>query len=786
MTQPTKLGEWATHELAEYLSILSRCPDVDTAVQVAIERAAEALEAGIGFIVLDGAVAASVGFARGEDPSRALIDRSGSGSRQVPIEGLGECWMTAAPLQGGSGSMVLARTHAREFDPEERGLLLAMAKVVVLVTDMLRSAAELEESRRHTQEILDSASGAFVSMDHSGVVKDWNRSAEVIFGWSRIKAVGRDLAELIVPAEGREQYLELLSTLRSAEAAVDVGERLEFTATDSAGRRFPVEMTIWKVDDGPGTTFSAFVHDITQDQQVALRQAQLAGIVSASDSMITSCDLQGVITTWNPAAERLLGYKSEEMLGRSFGILVPAQVEEEVWGRFQQLIQGQPLRQYETKLLRKDGSTVEVSVTGFDLTDAAGRMVGVSAIVDDITERKLAEAELKRMRDQALEASRLKSSFLANMSHEIRTPMNGVLGMTELLLDTDLDATQRTFAQTIQGSAESLLGIISDILDLSKIEAGRLEVERSRFDLWDLVADVAEMLAVPAAAKGLEVVVDIDEAVPAAVVGDSGRLRQVLTNLVGNAVKFTDSGEIQINVGVEAVPEASVRLRFEVCDTGVGIAEDKMSSIFEPFSQGDAATTRRYGGTGLGLTITRQLVELMGGACEVESWRGVGSTFRFTVVLEPAPQSQQPGLPDLTGVRTLIVDDSISSATMQRRTLTGCGSEVETAESAMVAIGMLGSAGSVESRFDLALIDAAITGIGGVSLPRILSIHPATAQCAMVLLTIPGGAEVDDRSGGWVHIRKPIRVRGLLQQVGVLLGRADPYEMPEQEAVTDD
>lgn len=784
-----KLGDWATHELAEYLSALSGCPDVGTALQVAIERAAEGLEAGIGFIVLDGAVAASVGFARGDAPGPELIRQSRSGSGRVEIKGLGMCWITTAPLSNGSGSMVLARSHAREFDPEERNLLRAMAKVVVLVTGMLRTTADLEESRRHTQEILDSASGAFVLMNGDGVVIDWNRSAEVIFGWSRTQALGRALSELIVPAEGTDEYLELIR-LKSAGAGADASQRLEFTAVDSGGRRFPVEMTVWQVGDGPDVTFSAFVHDITQEREMELRQAQLAGIVRASDSMIVSCDPHGVMTTWNPAAERLLGYRFEEVVGRSFGIFIPPETMTEIWNHFQRLLEGEPLRQYETKLLRKDGSRVEVTVTGFPLKDASDRIVGVSAIVDDITERKIAEEELARMRDRALEASRLKSRFLANMSHEIRTPMNGVLGMAELLLDTKLDESQRKFAETIQTSAESLLGIISDILDLSKIEAGRLELERSLFDLRDPAAHVAKMLAVPASNKGLQILVDIDDGLPDAVIGDPGRLRQVLTNLVGNAVKFTDAGEVRIRLApASPAGAAQAEVYFEVSDTGVGIDPERLVGIFDPFSQADPSTTRRYGGTGLGLTITRQLVELMGGSCGVDSQPGVGSTFWFTVSFDvPAGdlRSRAGRTQDRTGSgepeaavagrtgRVLVVEDNSVNQLVAISMLEGAGYVVGLAGDGAEAVKAVR-----DGDYDLVLMDCQMPVMDGYEATKaIRSGGEAYSRTPIVAMT--AGAMTEDReraleSGMDDYISKPIGRDELLKVVNRRL-RAEPRQ----------
>lgn len=757
------LGNWTTHELGEFLSVVARCPDEPLALQVAIERASEALEAGVGFVVVDGRVAASVGYARGESPAPDLIalDR---GERRVDIPGLGGCWALCVQLGESLGTMVLIRGQDRRFGPEERNLLRGMGKVVVLVVGMLRTAADLESSRRRAQEILDSASGAFVSVDSAGMVIDWNRSAEAMFGWTQPEALGHGLVELIVPPKGRSDLTSLMALLGSSEEGAMAGRRLEFGALNRYGREFPAEMTIWRVADAYSHTFSAFIHDITQEKKMAFQQAQLAGIVQSSDSAIFSCDPNGNLMIWNPGAERLLGWTAEEVVGTSLSVIVPVELQSEIWEQFREVMGGEAVRQYETRLLHKNGTTLPVAANGFPLTDDGGRIVGASAIVDDITERKRAEAELESIRDQALEASKLKSSFLANMSHEIRTPMNGVLGMTELMLDSDLTPEQRTFAETIRGSAEALLEIIGDILDLSKIEAGRLEIERTEFDPWEAVSEVAELLALPAQKKGLELIVDIDDEVPASVVGDPGRLRQVLTNLVGNALKFTHRGQVLVQARVSGRTEDAVEVLFEVRDTGVGISAAQLPTIFEPFAQGESGVTREYGGTGLGLTITRQLVELMGGTCGVESELGLGSSFWVRIPLQPG-KSVAERLPDLSDKRALVAADNDSLRMLLERMLRRRGAEVESVATSLAAIQKFGP-GRLARNYDLAVVDGAIEGIGGVGLPKILAMLPAAADIAVVLLTTArtdlAGLEAPRH---WRRLPKPVRRNTILRMV---------------------
>src|SRR5690606_12832999 len=291
---------------------------------------------------------------------------------------------------------------------------------------------------------------------------------------------------------------------------------------------------------------------------------------------------------------------------------------------------GEPLIHREEQGLTADGQPAWFLTTKVPLRDKEGRVVGVLGIGRDITQRVQAEADARSAREAAEAANRAKSEFLANMSHEIRTPMNGVIGITDLLLTTDLDREQREFAETIRESGRALLALINDVLDFSKIEAGRLELERVDLNLRELIDDAVRLLSVQARSKALELRVSVDPELPVRVRGDPGRLRQVLLNLGGNALKFTERGEVCIEAHQISTDVESVVVRFDVRDTGIGIPADRLTKLFQPFTQVDASTTRRFGGTGLGLSIVRRLVELTGGSCGVESQEGVGSRFWFT------------------------------------------------------------------------------------------------------------------------------------------------------------
>jgi PAS domain S-box-containing protein len=516
---------------------------------------------------------------------------------------------------------------------------------------------------------------------------------------------------------------------------------------------------------------------------------QLRLLTDAAPVGIFQTDRAGRYVYTNPRWSQITGIAAGDAVGRPWQSMVGADQRAGLMADLAAAKLNRSEISLRLPMRRPDATTRIVLVTSHSIPDSNGATAGWVGTVADVTAEAGAEAAMSDARDEATEASRLKSDFLANMSHEIRTPMNGIIGMTDLLLETTLDSRQRDYAQTVRDSGEALLTIINDILDFSKVEAGKLEVEIVDFNLRNIVEDVVDLLAGPADAKGLELIAAVQSGIPPVVVGDPGRVRQVLTNLVGNALKFTQSGEIVVRVTRAGLPgddpmTNDTVVRFEVSDTGDGIPPEKLDLIFAPFVQADTSTSRKYGGTGLGLAISSQLVALMGGDCGVTSEMGVGSTFWFTIRVGSVAGIEQPdkSSPDagLAGINALIVSDRATQRTVLSDYLTRWGMTVRTAETGRSALATLRTAAAEGRPFAVALLDWSMTGMDGPELKNAIVVDPALTPRLVLLTAVGHERDLDNatRGGGCVSLPKPIHEEALRLCLRVALGLQEAPSAP--------
>ncbi len=483
-------------------------------------------------------------------------------------------------------------------------------------------------------------------------------------------------------------------------------------------------------------------------------------------------DLAGNLTLVNAAFSRMFGFTEAELIGMNNRQYTDDENARRVYQAFNEVYRtGEPTALVDYEISRKDGEKRNVEVSVSLIRDSIGKAAGFRGTVRDATERKHAEAEMRKAKEAAEAATRAKSEFLANMSHEIRTPMNGVIGMTELALQTDLNDEQREYIEVVKASADSLLTIIDGILDFSKIEAGKLDISPIEFNLDDNLDETIHTLALKAHEKGLELICYAHPEAPRALVGDAGRLRQIIVNLVGNAVKFTEKGEILVLVRVESKTENEARLHFLISDTGIGIPEEKQQLVFAAFTQADGSTTRRYGGTGLGLAISAQLVEMMGGRIWVESAPGQGSTFHFTARfgLQRAHASPPPpaGLANLEGLRVLVVDDNATNRNILNEQLTGWRVKPTLTESGAGAIAALAQSALASDPFSLALVDYLMPEMDGLELAAVIRRDTRFDGVKLVMLT--SGLRVDaarcERAGIFDCLNKPLKRAELLDRI---------------------
>ncbi len=641
--------------------------------------------------------------------------------------------------------------------------------------ELLRRGLEREALlRERYRELLDNTTDTVYTHDLEGRLTSINRAGEQTLGIPSAHLLRMNILDLAAP-EHREAVRGWLAGVASRKAPATF--EIEILRPD--GRRVILDLSTRLVAQGGKLVGVLGIgRDITDrkrsEQALRASEQRYRTLFERNLAGVYRTTPEGVILDCNESFARIFGYDSpEEVRQLTAWDLYFSRSERELG--LEHLRREGALTNCEVRLRRRDGTAVWVLENATLLPCDNDHPVVIEGTAIDITERKRAEEELHRAKEAAEAANRAKTEFLANVSHEIRTPMNGIIGMTELALETELRPEQRQYLEMVRASGESLLSLINDILDFSKIEAGRLELERLEFNLRDKLDEVLKMLAFRARQKGLWLSCSVAESVPAVVTGDPLRLGQVLINLIGNAIKFTEHGRVTLRVEAESLGDEEATLRFSVTDTGIGIPAEKREAIFEAFTQGDGSTTRQYGGTGLGLTITRRLIELMGGTLSVESAVGQGSTFTFTlrcgrpstaagqVPSRPEPPLARRGPP--RGLYILLAEDNPINQALAVRLLQKYGHRVVVANNGREALARLENEPS--PGFDVALMDIQMPEMDGLQALRAIRQREQSTGRRLPVIALTAHAMKGDRerciaAGADDYVSKPIRTAELL------------------------
>ena len=601
-----------------------------------------------------------------------------------------------------------------------------------------QAVLESEALQRHLMEALPI--GLIVVDPETRVIEHANAIAAVMFGAPVDRIVGHRCHAFLCPAgEGACPVCDLGKDIDNSERWMVCADR----------QRRPVLKTVKRINIHSREKLLECFVDITERKKIetALQTSEerFRNMVESLPDPYSEFDLEGDITFVNQAFLRETGYSRDELIGKKFSMLLDERNARLARRGYIEIYKtGHPVKNLELEWISKHGRVVLAEVSASPISRTDGTVIGFQSVYRDITERRQMEIALSRAKEAAEVASNAKSEFLASMSHEIRTPMNAILGMADLLTETPLNKEQQKFVKIIQESGENLLGIINDILDLSKVEAGHIQIEHISFDLGKLVEQTGDILSVRAHKKGLELSCRVAPGVPTKLISDPTRLRQVLINFIGNAVKFTESGEVMLDVKL-ANPSAvhpgqnTADLTFSVKDTGIGIPADKIQNIFERFTQADFSTTRKYGGTGLGLTISKSIVELMGGTISVESEQGKGSVFSFTapfaVQTEMIPEKDACALVDLTGRRALLIDDNANNRLILREMLTQWGTVVSSVDSGPSGLEALREAQQSGKPYDVVILDYQMPGMDGLMTAVEIRKEPKWSSLAIIMLS---------------------------------------------------
>jgi PAS domain S-box-containing protein len=656
------------------------------------------------------------------------------------------------------------------------GRTVGFSKIARDITERQR----IERDARHFAAIVEASDDAIISKDLNGIITSWNRAAERLFGYTAAEIVGRSV-RTIIPPDRQSEEDHVLGTVRRG----GVVDHFETVRMRKDGTPIPISLTVSPIRGAGGEIIGAskIIRDLRRIQRSQRDALRLASIVDSSEDAIVSKDLNGIVTSWNAAAERMFGYPASEMVGQSIRRLIPLDRQQEEDHVLSRIRRGERVEHYETIRQRKDGGLLPVSLTVSPIRSQDGTVVGASKIARDVSDRERAEQERQRLLTIAREASRLKDEFLATLSHELRTPLNAIVGYVRMLQSDLLTGEKRTRAlDTVARNVTSLTQIVEDVLDVSRIISGKLRLDVQAVDLPPVIQNAVETVRPAADAKGVRLLTIMDPRT-APVTGDPERLQQVLWNVLSNAVKFTPRGG-RVQVRLERV---NSHAEITVSDTGAGIPAEFLPHVFERFRQADAGINRERGGLGLGLAITRHLVELQGGRIAAESdGPGKGATFRIELPLRIAqtaapieerehPQAPHAGthiaVPPLEGVRILAVDDDRDALALVQEILEATGATVATADSAQQALEAL-----EHMTPDVLLADLGMPQMSGFDLiDRVRRSERAEIR-AIPAVALTAYARSEDRtralrSGFQLHLAKPVDPGELMAAMAALAKR---------------
>ena len=648
---------------------------------------------------------------------------------------------------------------------------------------MLREAEQREGMPLNLEtKLIQSSVDGIVAVDERGNVLLFSKGAERLWGYDHGEVVHRiHVEELYPPGLAREVNMRLM------DPEPDGPGRLidyETEILTKQGNRVPVRISGSLLqEEGSRVRSVGYFHDMTREKkimgQLMESEEKYRSILEAIEDGYCEVDLKGYLTFFNKSFCRILGYSEDELIGRNLREFSDEEDAKKAYNGFNKVFTtGVHAKGFVWGMNRKDGSKRYVESSISLIKGSEGKIVGFQGITRDITERKLTEEALKRAKEEAETANIAKSEFLANMSHEIRTPMNGIIGLTELALGSTLTREQREYLEMVKMSADSLLALLNSVLDLAKIESRKIELEEIDFDLRTTVEHAVQTVAVKAGEIGLEMTCRIRPEVPTALVGDPSRLRQVLINLLGNAVKFTRKGDVSLDVKIETEDDSSVLLHFIVSDTGIGIPSDKLETIFESFQQADGSITREYEGSGLGLTISKELVELMGGGIWVESVLGKGSTFHFTAHFALSDREISDSLSlkdqDIEGLRVLIVDDNATNRLVFHEMTSLWGLDPTEVAGGEQAFAELERAHNAGQPYRLILLDLQMPELDGFEVAKRIRENPIGYELEILMLTslgMKGDAERCKEIGIGAYLVKPVKQSELLDGIMLALGR---------------